>query len=138
VDEEKRAAYRAMSAAMIREAEADLDARGMLDRDIDSLSDEERAELEEPELLALCWRQHLRLYPEWEAYREEGEYQGMNPRLHIVAHVVAERRIQNPDWPYRAQFEELMREGASRHDAIHHLGADVAREVWETLRGESD
>lgn len=61
-------------------AEEALAEKGLLDRDIDSLSEEERKELSEPEVSALVWRGHVRLFPEWEAFREGGEFRGMSPR----------------------------------------------------------
>jgi hypothetical protein len=138
MDEETRRALGSVSHALIVEAEESLRQRDMLDLDIDSLSDDERRELDETEILALSWQQHLRIYPEWEAYREEGEHEGMNPRLHVAVHCIVERRVLEPDWPYREEFEKMLRDGASRHDAIHELGVDVAREIWEALRGESE
>jgi len=116
-------------------AEEALAEKGLLDRDIDSLSEEEREQLSEPEVSALVWRGHVRLFPEWEAFREGGEFRGMSPRAHLAAHCLVEAMLKGPESPYRVHLAELMGRGESRHQAVHELGRISLEALWEIGHG---
>jgi hypothetical protein len=103
-------------------AEEELQTKGLLSRDLDTMTEKQRAALDESEILVLAWRQHVRLYPEWEPFHEGGELDGMNPRAHVAVHGLVEAMLRGPDPTAKRVLKRLMREGESRHDAIHEIG----------------
>jgi hypothetical protein len=66
---------------------------------------------------------------------EQVERDGTNPIAHIHIHVVIENQIANGDPKETAQtVEALMRQGMSRHDAIHAVGTVLADEIFHILK----
>lgn len=60
-----------------------------------------------------------------------------NANLHAVTHVVVENQLLLEDkTPVASTFERLLREGLSRHDAIHAIGTALAPVIFDVLKGE--
>jgi len=58
-----------------------------------------------------------------------------NPFLHVTMHVIAETQLENRDPIEVYQFYNAMRKKkASRHDAVHLIGAVLAPLIWKTLQ----
>jgi hypothetical protein len=119
-------------------AEDELQAKGLLNSDIDTMSEKQRAALDESEVLVLAWRQHVRLYPEWEPFREGGELDGMNPRAHIAVHGLVEAMLRGSDPTAKRELKRLMREGECRHDAIHEIGEVLMRALHDIAREKDE
>jgi hypothetical protein len=57
-------------------------------------------------------------------------------RFHASMHVIVENQLASGDEPVIRALARLMREGSSRHDAIHALGSIVAEEIHGLLSQE--
>ncbi len=57
-------------------------------------------------------------------------------RLHASMHVVVENQLAMADEPVVRALGRLIREGLSRHDAVHAIGTVVAEEIYDLLKGE--
>ena len=55
-------------------------------------------------------------------------------RLHATIHTVVENQLALNDEPVVRALGRLMKEGLSRHDAIHAVGSVVAEHINELLR----
>jgi hypothetical protein len=55
-------------------------------------------------------------------------------RLHASMHVVVENQLASNDEPVVRAVGRLMKEGLSRHDAVHAIGSLVAEEVHDLLK----
>ena len=65
---------------------------------------------------------------------EQIERDGVNPILHLTIHQTIENQIAGgePEQTGRT-VEALMRQGLSRHEAIHRIGEVLADEIWHIL-----
>ena len=57
-------------------------------------------------------------------------------RLHASMHVVVENQLASNDEPVVRALARLMKEGLSRHDAVHAIGSLVAEEVYDLPKQE--
>lgn len=65
---------------------------------------------------------------------EEIERDGVNPILHITIHSIIENQIADEDpEEVRQVVEALMRQGLSRHEAIHRVGRVLSDEIFHVL-----
>jgi len=55
-------------------------------------------------------------------------------RLHATIHAVVENQLALNDEPVLRALGRLMREGLSRHDAVHAIGSRVAEHIYDTLK----
>ncbi len=56
--------------------------------------------------------------------------------LHASMHVVVENQLALADKPVVRALNRLVREGLSRHDAVHAIGSVVAVEIYDLLIGQ--
>jgi hypothetical protein len=57
------------------------------------------------------------------------------PRLHAIIHLIVENHVALGDeLPVAATLDRLMRDGLTRHDAIHAVGWVLANHLNDTLR----
>ena len=101
-----------------------------LDNEPTGLSEEEN---DEWETIERAWAEH----PEYERFRDTEELtkEGTNPRLHVIFHSIVERQLAANDPPETAEaLKRLMKRGWDRHDAIHAIGAHVAKLIWATMK----
>ncbi|HEX6305981.1 MAG TPA: DUF1841 family protein [Anaerolineales bacterium] len=65
----------------------------------------------------------------------EIERDGVNPIAHIIAHTTVENQIaENEPKEVRQTIKKLMRQGYTRHDAIHAVGGVLMDEIWYILK----
>jgi len=58
-----------------------------------------------------------------------------NARLHAVIHVVVENQVaMGAEIPVGSTLSRLMREGLSRHDAVHAIGTILAGHLYELMK----
>ena len=71
-----------------------------------------------------------------EAYHRESRIRlPMSRRkLHATFHVTVENQLAEHDEPVVRALERLMKEGLSRHDAVHAIGSVVAEEIYDVLK----
>lgn len=63
------------------------------------------------------------------------EVEGVNPFLHIAAHVMIEAQLEANDPPEAAQaLQRLRRSGTDRHQAIHHIAAEMFEVMFPVLK----
>ena len=63
------------------------------------------------------------------------EVEGVNPYLHITAHVIIEAQLEANDPPEVAQaLQRLRRNGVDRQQAIHHIGAELFEVMFPVLK----
>jgi len=55
-------------------------------------------------------------------------------RLHASMHVVVENQLALNDEPVVRALARVMKEGLSRHDAVHAIGSVVAEEIYDVLK----
>ena len=55
-------------------------------------------------------------------------------RLHASMHVVVENQLASNDEPVVRALAHLMKEGLSRHDAVHALGSVVAENIYDIIK----
>ena len=53
--------------------------------------------------------------------------------LHASIHVVVENQLAENDEPVVRALARLMKEGLSRHDAVHAIGCVVSEEIYDAL-----
>lgn len=54
--------------------------------------------------------------------------------LHASIHVVVENQLAENDEPVVRALARLMKEGLSRHDAVHAIGCVVSEEIFDALK----
>lgn len=54
--------------------------------------------------------------------------------LHATIHVVVENQLVENDEPVTRALTRLMKEGLSRHEAVHAIGSVVAEEIYDALK----
>ncbi|MFI5342112.1 MAG: DUF1841 family protein [Candidatus Methylomirabilales bacterium] len=63
------------------------------------------------------------------------EVEGVNPFLHIAAHVMIEAQLEKNDPPEAAQaLERLRTNGIDRHQAIHHIASEMFEVMFPVLK----
>jgi len=63
------------------------------------------------------------------------ERDGVNPILHVTIHQTIENQIAGGDPEQTGRtVETLIRQGLSRHEAIHRIGEVLAGEIWHILK----
>ena len=63
------------------------------------------------------------------------EVEGVNPYLHVTAHVMVEAQLDGADPPEVAQaLQRLQRSGTERHQAIHHIAAEMFEVMFPVLK----
>lgn len=63
------------------------------------------------------------------------EVEGVNPFLHIAAHAIIEAQLEANDPPETAQAAHgLQRSGIDRHQAIHHVAAEMFEVMFPVLK----
>ena len=68
---------------------------------------------------------------------EEIERGGVNPILHVIIHSTIENQIAGGDpKEVRRVVETLMRQGLSRHEAIHRVGSVLSEEIYHILKDD--
>jgi hypothetical protein len=55
-------------------------------------------------------------------------------RLHASLHVVVENQLASGDEPVVRALARLMKEGLSRHDAVHAISCVVSEEIYDLLK----
>jgi hypothetical protein len=66
---------------------------------------------------------------------EELERTGTNPIAHIIVHQTIENQIAGGEpREVRRVVKKLMRQGLSRHEAIHRVGSVLAGEIYHILK----
>jgi hypothetical protein len=55
-------------------------------------------------------------------------------RLHASIHVVVENQLASKDEPVVRALARLMKEGLSRHDAVHAIGCAVSETIYDRLK----
>ena len=55
-------------------------------------------------------------------------------KLHASMHVVVENQLALADEPVVRALDRLVREGLSRHDAVHAIGSVVAEGIYDLLK----
>jgi hypothetical protein len=55
-------------------------------------------------------------------------------RLHATFHVIVENQLASLDEPVVRALVRLMKEGLSRHDAVHAVGSVVAEQIYDLLK----
>lgn len=68
------------------------------------------------------------------AYHRRARVKLPNERIHAALHVTVENQLAEPYGPAVETLERLLREGLSRHDAIHAIASVVATRVHEMLQ----
>ena len=57
-----------------------------------------------------------------------------NAMVHATVHVVVENQIALDNEPVVRALARLMKEGLSRHDAVHAIGSVVAEQIYDALK----
>ena len=74
-----------------------------------------------------------------EQYHRRKRIKMPNARVHAVIHVVVENQIAlGSDIPVKKTLSRLMREGLSRHDAVHAIGSVLAGHIYDLLKHGSE
>ena len=55
-------------------------------------------------------------------------------RLHASMHVIVENQLVSNDEPVVRALGRLMKEGLSRHEAVHAIGSVVAEDIYDLLK----
>jgi hypothetical protein len=55
-------------------------------------------------------------------------------RLHATLHVVVENQLASKDDPVVRALARLMKEGLSRHDAVHAIGCVLSENIYDRLK----
>ena len=93
----------------------------------------------EEQRFADAMRSHPEYHNAWEFSDVVGpaayELEGVNPYLHITAHVMIEAQLEAKDPPEVAQaLQRLRGNGVDRHQAIHHIAAELMEVMFPVLK----
>ncbi len=93
----------------------------------------------EQERLARIMLEHPEYRAAFEKAGELGDAEftvdGVNPFAHVAMHAAVETQLASGEPPeVRAALERLMAAGATRHEALHQIGAAFAGELFEMQR----
>jgi hypothetical protein len=55
-------------------------------------------------------------------------------KLHASMHVVVENQLADDDKPVIRALGRLMKEGLTRHDAVHAIGSLVAEQIYDVMK----
>ena len=55
-------------------------------------------------------------------------------RIHASMHVVVENQLAENDEPVGRALRRLMKEGLTRHDAVHAIGSLVAEQIFDLMK----
>ena len=69
-----------------------------------------------------------------EQYHHRARVDLPNLTLHAAMHVVAENQLALHDEPVVRALARLMKEGLTRHDAVHAIGSVVAEQLYDVLK----
>jgi hypothetical protein len=70
-----------------------------------------------------------------EQYHRKKRIKVPNLRMHAMFHVVVENQIAlGDDIPAQKTLARLMREGLSRHDAVHAIGSVLASHMFDLIK----
>ena len=70
-----------------------------------------------------------------EQYHRKKRIKMPNSRVHSAIHVIVENQLAVGDQiPTQKVFARLMREGLSRHDAVHAIGTVVAGRMYDVIK----
>lgn len=69
-----------------------------------------------------------------EQYHRRARVDLPNPTLHATMHVVAENQLASNDGPVVRALARLIKEGLTRHDAIHAIGSVIAEQIYDLLK----
>jgi hypothetical protein len=69
-----------------------------------------------------------------EHYHRRARIDLPNGRLHATIHVTVENQLAAHDEPAVRALARLMKEGLSRHDAVHAIGSLVAEQIYGLLK----
>ena len=69
-----------------------------------------------------------------EQYHRHSRVDLPNLTLHATMHVVAENQLALNDEPVVRALARLIKEGLTRHDAIHAIGSVVAEQIYDLLK----
>jgi len=70
-------------------------------------------------------------------HKRAKEQVGQNPHLHAAIHAVVENQLAEGHVAATATLSRLISEGLDRHDAIHAIGAIVAAEMFDAIKGQA-
>ncbi len=74
-----------------------------------------------------------------ERYHRKNRIKLPNLRVHAVFHVIVENQVALADEiPVRKTLERLMREGLSRHDAIHAIGSVLGGHMFDLVKNGAE
>jgi hypothetical protein len=68
-------------------------------------------------------------------YHEQAGEELPNAQLHAAIHVVVENQLAETYLPAVEALARLLREGLSRHDAVHAIGSVLAEQIWTQTQG---
>ena len=68
-----------------------------------------------------------------QAYHQQHGIALPNERLHAAIHVVVENQLAIPERDVVDALDRLQRQGLSRHDAVHAIGALVSEQIAAAL-----
>ncbi len=69
-----------------------------------------------------------------ERYHRAARVDLPNLTLHATIHVVVENQLASDDEPAVRALARLMKEGLTRHDAVHAIGSVVAEQIYDLLQ----
>lgn len=90
---------------------------------------------EPSEWLALDEQERIRLA---EAHHRAARIKLPNVKAHACFHVIVENQIADQLEPVVRAMARLMKDGLSRHDAVHAIGSVVADHVFEVMHAEDE
>jgi len=59
-------------------------------------------------------------------------------RIHASIHVIVENQLALESEPTPKTYSRLRKQGLSRHEAIHAIGAVISEDMFEIMRGNKD
>src|SRR5687767_9862965 len=70
-----------------------------------------------------------------ERYHRKKRIKMPNSRMHATIHVIVENQVaMGSEIPTQKVLARLMREGLSRHDAVHAIGSVVAERIFNLIK----
>ncbi len=70
--------------------------------------------------------------------KNENNIEEAAKRIHASIHVIVENQLALKSEPTPKTYSRLRRQGLSRHEAIHAIGAVISEDMFEVMKGNKD
>lgn len=87
--------------------------------------------------LGLDEQERIALVRDYHSAIDDDSEESMKP-FHSILHAIVENQIAEEVEPVPATMDKLQRQGLSRHEALHAVGAVLSEGLFKTMQGDKE